>query len=285
MHVPHDQFSLSDKAFFRSPYPLEETLRLCRERGFTHIHLSRDWGRETPLTDAEVEETRQALDATGMRVLDTHGCHKDHFNNLWDPDPEVRERGERFFRHRLQVTAALGGDAMVTHVPVRIEPTPEAMDRFLHHLARMEEVARGLGVVIALENHYSAENDRWAFEACFGRFSEDSVRFTFDPGHALISGNTEWLLRHAMPRLHVLHLNDNDTVKDLHLLPYDPKGHADWPGIAKAIAASPYAKPLQLEVQWLPDDFPDFGEFLDQAAAAVRRLAEAVNCAAVGGDA
>ncbi len=282
MQVPHDQFSISDKVYHHSDLTLEENLRLCREVGFTHIHLSRDWGRETPLTDEEVAETRRALDATGMRVLDVHGCHKDHFNNLWDPDPEVRERGEHFFRHRLRVTADLGGDAMVYHVPVRVEPTPEVLDRFLRHFAPLVGEARDLGVVVALENHYAAENDRWAFAACFERFPEDAVRFTFDPGHGLISGNTDWLLRHAMPRLHVLHLNDNDTRKDLHLLPYDPNGHADWTAIARAIAASPYAKPLQLEVRWGPGEGTDLPEFLGQAATAVKRLAAEVNRVAAG---
>lgn len=252
-----------------------ENLRAMREAGFTHIHFSYKWRSPHPMTSEELRIWERALERTEMGVLDVHGIHSPGVN-LWDPDDEGRARALELFRHRLEVTARLGGDAMVYHVPTRVEPAPDLVARYLDGLARMEEVAARLGVYVALENVFLGENDRVVLPACFERFSADYIRFTFDTGHASISGNFSWLVQECIERLHILHLHDNDSLEDRHWLPMDEGGTVDWTLVAEAIARSPYEKPIQLEVRWDRARYGAHSEFLAAAYRACRRITQAV---------
>lgn len=266
-------FSISDKVM--DDGDLIENLVRLREHGFSYIHYSQGWRDREPVSREEIDRWLEALDASGVRVLDVHGCHPRDMN-LWDEDPERRQAAMDLFVQRLRLTKELGGDAMVYHVPYYCEPTPAIIERFIDALARLEETAREIGVRVALENHYQRENDRIAFTACFERFSPDYVAFTFDSGHAVRSGNTEWLIDNCFDRLAILHLHDNEPEKDRHWLPWHEQGHVPWERIAKAIACSPYSKPLQFEVQWKAKEQPDQLQFLKDAQAAAIRLQDLV---------
>ncbi len=270
MHtLPSPSVSISDKGF--GPGTSLDNLRRLRAHGFTHLHFAHKWTFPEPLTDAEIARWQADLAESGIAVLDVHGCHPKGVQ-LWSDDAATRKKALNFFRHRLRVTHALGGDAMVYHVPYHVEPTPEVLARFIEGLREVEPVARELGINVALENHYGAENDRRALSLAFETFDADYIGFTFDPGHALISGNTAWLLEHCAPRLRILHLNDNDTRNDHHWNPFDPSGKADWAAIAAFIRRSPYRKPLQLEVCWQEKSHGSHEDFLREAHAAARRL-------------
>ena len=280
MYIPANEFSLSDKAFWGSPHSFADNLAVARAAGFTHLHFSTAWTRPEPLSPDEGEEYAGMLRDAGIRVLDVHGCHAKQDNNLWQPEPEAQAAGLVSFRARIALTKALGGDGIVYHVPTRIAATDAVLRQYADHLAALIDEAGAMGIRIALENHYDRENDRRTLEYCFARFSPAELGFTFDPGHALISGNTEWLLKYAMDRLHILHLNDNDTTRDQHLVPGDSRGKADWAKILPAIATSPYTKPIQLEVSYEPDGEDDFATFIGRAAKACRDLISAINDAA-----
>lgn len=265
--------SISDKAFDKRS--IRDNLQSLREHGFTHIHLSLHWLRAEPMSPQEVESLQEDLAATQMAVLDVHGCHPKGAN-LWEDDRDGREYALKLFRHRLEVTHAVGGDAMVYHVPTRVEPTPSVLERFTDGLARMEDYARSLGIKIALENHFVAENDKRALDAAFERFDDEYIAFTLDPGHANRSGNLDWLLQNCMERLYILHLNDNDAAQDRHWLPHHEQGTVDWNKVAKGIAHSPYPKPLQLEVRRYEEEHPTQEVFLQAAAQIVTDLTSTV---------
>ncbi|MCC5842663.1 MAG: sugar phosphate isomerase/epimerase [Verrucomicrobia bacterium] len=265
-----DGFSISDKAFAPG-VSVEENLRRIRAAGFTHLHLAWKWTKPEPFTAEERAEWAEALAASGVRVQDVHGCHPRNVD-LWSPEAKVREQALALFRDRIALTRAFGGDAVVYHVPWRGAVTREEIDFLLEGLAALEETAREHEVKIAIENHYIAGNDRRTLEAVFERFPADFIGFTFDPGHALISGNSEWLMAHCASRLEILHLNDNDTQKDRHWNPFDPEGHADWDAIAAFIRRSVYRKAPQLEVSWTPERHGEHGAFLEAAFQAAERI-------------
>jgi|GEM_PF-1520496 len=270
MSIPQSQFSISDKAF--NGGAIADNLQALRAAGFTHLHFSHKWRTADWMTPEEIDQWQHDLQASGIAVLDVHGCHVSGVE-LWDEDPEARSGAIDFFRHRLAVTKRLGGDAMVYHVPCHVEPTPQLLDRFIDSLARLEATVRDLGLVVALENHYLLENDRRAFTAAFERFDADYITFTLDPGHAMISGNLGWLLANCRERLRILHLNDNDGTGDHHWNPFASDGAVDWDEIIKAIADSPYRKPIQLEVNWRPKIHGPHETFLRDAQTVARRIA------------
>jgi sugar phosphate isomerase/epimerase len=264
--------SISDKAFAPG-LSLGENLRRLHAAGFTHLHLAHKWTKPEPFTEAEEAEWTRALSDSGIRVLDSHGCHPKDVH-LWSEGDDEKRLAMDLFTHRLRLTHRMGGNAMAYHVPWKETATERQIAGLLEGLRRIEDLARALGVTVALENHYLAENDQRAFAAAFGAFDADFVGFTFDPGHALISGNTAWLLEHCVSRLHILHLNDNDGREDQHWCPFDPAGQADWTAIGKFIRSSSYRKPLQLEVCWRPGHHGSHESFLAEAHAAAVRLAD-----------
>lgn len=262
-------FSISDKVM--DDGDLTENLIRLRDNGFAYIHFSQGWRDLEPLSREATDLWLEALAASGVRVLDVHGCHPKDMN-IWDEHPERRQAAMDLFVHRLRLTKELGGDAMVYHVPYHCEPAPEIIERFIDALARLEDTAREIGVRVALENHYLHENDRIALAAAFERFESDYVGLTFDSGHAVRSGNTDWLIDNCFDRLAILHLHDNEPEKDRHWLPWHERGHVPWERIAEAIARSSYTKPLQFEVQWKEKEQPDQLQFLKDAHSAALRL-------------
>ena len=267
--LPAHLKSLSDKGFESEAARQDPLENLCRFRdhGITHLHFSTYWTREVPITEAEIAMWEAALAESGVQVLDVHGYHSKKFGQLWDADPERRDVARTQHLARLELCRRWGCDAMVVHVPTGMpEVGADTVTRFLDELAAMEERARACGVVVALENHYHAHSDQQTMSAAFARFDADYIGFCFDPGHALISGNTDWLLANALPRLKVLHLNDNDGEQDQHWLPLQGYGTADWQRIVTAIGESPYDKPLQMEVSWQEARHAAYDDFLAEAA-------------------
>jgi sugar phosphate isomerase/epimerase len=272
--IPTHALSISDKAFSKDD--LTTNLQALGENGFTHLHFAHRWTHPEPMPSEEVESWQSALTETSINVLDVHGCHPKNIH-LWSTDPENRSKALQRLIHRLRITKALGGDAMVYHVPYHVEPTEQVLNWFIDGLRRAEELARELGITIGLENHYHEENDKRALGMAFEVFDSDYIGFTFDSGHALISGNFQWIMENCGPRLHILHLNDNDGLADHHWNPYDPNGLADWDRIARFIRESPYRKPIQLEVSWSPEHHGTHGEFLQAAAQAAHWIVREVS--------
>ncbi len=265
--------SIGDKAFKEGS--VADNLAMLKRHGFTHVHFAHKWTDPLPLDDETLGTWCRALELTGMRVLDVHGCHPRGMN-LWEEDETARSMALEHFAHRLRVAHALGADAMVYHVPVHVEPARDVLDRFIDGLARMEPLARELGIVVALENHYLAENDKRALSLAFETFSPEYIGFTLDPGHAMISGNFDWIMENCGPRLRSLHLNDNDGIKDFHWNPFAPAGRVDWHRVARFIAGSPYDKPLQLEVCFAVEQDGTHEDFLEGARLAAVRLASQI---------
>ncbi|TVR41291.1 MAG: sugar phosphate isomerase/epimerase [Planctomycetota bacterium] len=268
-----EAISMSDKGF--GPGTNRENLQRFADAGFTHLHFDRYRSTAERMSEEIIAQWEEDLAATGMQVLDSHGCHGGGIE-LWAEDDADRFAAIDHFIHRLEVTKRLGGDAVVYHVPTRVEIHPVIIDRLLDSLAHLEPEARGRGMKIALENHYLPEVDLAVFPAAFERFDADYLGFTLDPGHGLISGTLPWLLEHCCQRLTILHLNENDTTKDHHWVPFTEGGVADWDPIVRAIAASPYAKPLQLEVHYKPEVYGDIDNFVSAAESAVRSLTQRV---------
>ncbi len=263
--------SLSDKAFVGSISRLENLCRL-RAAGFTHLHFSYKWTKPEALTEQAEAVWAEALAESDVRILDVHGCHPHPPADLSSDGQDQRELAVSLLRHRIEMTHRLGGDAVVYHVPTRHVAASQHIDYFIAGLKQVETLARTLGICVALENHYIPENDISAMDAAFAAFDADFIGFTFDPGHALISGNMDWLLRNCGSRLRVLHLNDNDGAGDRHWMPLDREGKADWLAIMRFIAESAYDKPLQMEIRSHPQRYGEHDDFLAKAYQTMQTL-------------
>ena len=175
--------------------------------------------------------------------------------------------------NRMEMTRRLGGDAVVMHLPK--EPEEAAgkaayWDRTRRTLDALKPTAASFGVRIALEN--VAPSNHATLARVLELYPPDYVGICYDAGHGNMCGDgIDWLGAHA-ERLIVVHLHDNDGVGDQHLLP--GMGTVDWPRLVRAITASPYDKPLSLEVSQKNSGYENKEEvFLKAAHGAGTRLA------------
>jgi sugar phosphate isomerase/epimerase len=237
-----------------SPY-----LRRIADAGFTHVHWCHHWNTDFLYARPEIEQIGRWLGECGLKLLDLHapvGPEKNWSSaNDWE-----RQAGVEIVKNRLEMTARLGGDAIVMHIPGQPDWTP--LQRSLDEL---EPVARQVGVRIALENGPFDAIDAW-----LARYGPDFLGLCYDSGHGnLVPDGLERLDR-LKDRLLVLHLHDNDGTSDQHNLIFS--GTVDWPRLARILARSAYAKPISCESNMRRSGITDETEFLARAYQAEMQL-------------
>jgi sugar phosphate isomerase/epimerase len=152
---------------------------------------------------------------------------------VWEPDTIPGEYGREFRREA-------------------IRRNREFFDPFV------EEAAK-LGVGVCLENcndngaHGWNGSSHWIGaepdDMCelIDSFGSDHIGVCWDTGHAHIQGLDQWDALHVVgDRLKMLHVQDNDSRGDQHLLPF--MGGIDWRRLMDALADIDYAGDFTYEV-------------------------------------
>lgn len=270
----------------------EPYLRAMAEAGFTHVHWCHHWRSDFLYADSEIEQIGRWLREYGLKLNDTHGS--EGVEKFWyAPQEYARLAGIELVKNRINFTARLGGDAVVMHVyPPTIHPDLAIFNEFLFDQIRrslddLEAFALERGVQIALENlidfsaveagvvdtvHAGDNADLLA--SLLAAYDPAFLTFCFDSGHAILGQKR---IEHYAPlfaRLSVLHLHDNDGLRDLHLPVYD--GVADWERIAALIASSPYDKPISFELSIKNTSFTEAASFLAYSFSGCQRFAKSV---------
>ncbi len=248
-------------------------LRHIAEAGFRHIHWCHHWSGDMLYSRHEVAQIKRWLDAYGLTMLDLHGSAG--LEKAWMSPEEYRRRaGVELVENRLTMTAELGGDAVVMHLPALGNPPEGQWDQVRRSLDELQPIAANCGVRIALENYASNQPEDWdALERVLSWYDDDYVGFCWDAGHANI-GECDGLARAEglIDRLLVTHLHDNDGTGDQHRPPFD--GTLDWERLIRIIADSPYRKPLTLEVGMGRSGISDEATFLRHCLAVGQKLEE-----------
>jgi sugar phosphate isomerase/epimerase len=241
-------------------------LRRIAEAGFTHVHWCHEWNTDRLYSDADIEEIGRYLAETGLSLLDLHssvGPKRD-----WgSATKQTRQAGVELVRNRLNMTARLGGDAIIMHIPKwsAWEPLRLSLDE-------VEPDARRLGVRIALENGVLETVSSW-----LDLYGSDYLGLCYDSGHGnLVPDGLDWLER-MQSRLICVHLHDNHGTSDEHNLIFS--GTVDWPRLAGILAGSSYKKPISSESNMARSGITDEREFLARSYAACNRLSGMVAAA------
>jgi sugar phosphate isomerase/epimerase len=274
---PNGPLSIDSSVIDQAGGSAGANLIAIREAGFTHLQFSHMWQSPERMTRQEIEQWQAHLDASNLKVLDVHGAHAEYTGvDLWAEDKDKRFRAVELFIHRLEVAGEFSAGAVVCHVPTYVEPSDNLTARYIDSLERIEGPTRRLGLKLAIENHFNAEVAKQTLTTCFERFEPDYIGFALDTGHASIAGNLAWLCKHCATRLKVLHLNDNGGTKDDHWLPKDEGGVVDWDLVVRAIAASPYDRPMQIEVFYDSTRYPSAEDYLVEAHSQLVEIDQAV---------
>jgi sugar phosphate isomerase/epimerase len=252
-----------------SPY-----LRRIAEAGFSHIHWCHHWNNDFIYAPSEIEQIGRWLKDYGLQLNDLHGSEGREKGWL-SPLEYRRQAGVELVKNRIEMTARLGGDVVIMHVPAeprQTEPNQRFWDQLQRTFDELEPFARSHGVRLAIENLIV---DNFAtIERIFARYSPDFVGLCYDSGHANIGEDRMDRLGPLRDRLLALHLHDNHGTADQHKLPFS--GTIDWSKLAGLIAGSAYRKCLSLEVVIHNMGLDEEAVFLAQALASGNRLAQLI---------
>ena len=200
------------------------TWQFCLQGGKVFAGLLNDDAWE-----AQINALREADERAGIVCRQTH-CVSTNYARYQTLDAEhLRLLEQRCIR----TAAILGAEWTVIH-PFAPEGAAreESIRYFCEYLKPLEELAGKLGVGIAIENMPDITQKRFcckAEELCalVDAFNNPLVGCCWDTGHGMISGDDQYealtLLGH---RVKALHIDDNLSKDDLHLLPFE--GNVPW---------------------------------------------------------
>lgn len=242
--------------------------------GFTHIHWCHQWNTDFVYMPSEIVQIARWLHDCGLRLNDLHAS--DGVEKRWyAPQAYAREAGVELVRNRLRMTAELGADVIVMHMGDVPGPPAHAQaywDALFQSLDDLAPDAAACGVRIAIENGVFAHLRR-----VLERYPADYVGLCYDAGHGNLSGDGLRELDALKHRLIAVHLHDNDGHTDQHKPLFS--GTIDWPRLAALLAASSYAKPLNMEVGIRNSGIADETVFLERAFQEGARLASLIAAA------
>lgn len=138
-------------------------------------------------------------------------------------------------------------------------------------------LAKEAGITICLENLYEGLGTHLMEGPCCNapkaieridrinnKYNAEVLGFCFDTGHANIVGlDMEEFITILDERLKVLHIHDNDGIRDLHQIPYtfsktrENLSSTDWDGFLKGLQKIGFSKVLNFETAPVLNAFPD----------------------------
>ena len=196
--VKNDQLSIS------------EILHLIKKTGFDYIAAS----SPVQLTDDAPDGFMQTAKKLNLPIDNVH-LTGSRTSQIWYPGSEGDEIVERYC-HEIDVSLNAGVKQGVVHVTWGLE-TPPLNALGLERLKKIIAHAEKVGYVIGFENSVSLPHN----EALFDSVQSEAVRFTFDSGHWNEFCRESDIYRRYNDLMVITHLNDNDGVHDMHVIPFD----------------------------------------------------------------
>jgi len=218
--------------FVAFPKPPEDYLKFAVEHGFSHMEIDlfapQQWLSRFHST--RIRNLRRQFEELGL----TRSFHAPYPLNLADFVPEVRAAAVKYVERLLQVACELEAKWVTVHpgyglgIPTLEWVKTKAMENLKRSLDRLLPLAERLQVPMALENINPVPHDS---EIVFlldsaeelgrllGEFPSPALKVCIDVGHAEVAGGFSAFWSVAQNRCVALHVHDNDTRSDLHLVP------------------------------------------------------------------
>ncbi|MCF6336120.1 MAG: sugar phosphate isomerase/epimerase, partial [Spirochaetales bacterium] len=235
-----------------------------KNAGFTHINWNPDAGCSYMYGPSEMKHIAEMIESAGLLVKSIHAAHGHHHimeisSSYQDKRKDItsfvpwrREAGVELVKNRIELAEHLKCDNIVLHIPLADKPLSilENKEEFFKNLYisldQLRPIAESHGVTVAIENiHDSNENTEILLDSLFDKYPESYMGWCYDSGHAVNTGLSLSSLRRFGKRMIAMHLHDNFSSKDDHLLP--GTGNMDWDIVSELIAGSSYQLPLNFE--------------------------------------
>lgn len=231
-----------------------DTVRLIGKAGFDAFDFSiLDQSEKNPVfTDnwkAHVAEIKAAADEVGIVCNQAHAP----FPSLKTDESDNKAYNETIFDRivrAMEASSALGASLIVVH-PIHHLPYRENTETLFHmnmdFYRSLAPYAKRLGIKVALENMWQKDpvSGRIVDSTCstaaeFIRYFDtladpDAFTCCLDLGHCSLCGYEAADMIRALgaDRLGALHVHDNDSLTDVHTLPF--LGSIKWQDVCKAL--------------------------------------------------
>lgn len=241
-----------------SRIPVEESIRRCAEAGYQALDFCflDQVTTGTAFLDSNwrdyLLEIRELAEALGIRFVQSHGPLYDFCNT---PDPQQKE----LVRRSVEGSQLLGAPWIVMHPMSKVSGDhldPETPERNAAFFRKLSDYAGKFGVGVAVENMWGKTREgvrRYAvdpeeFYDLLDRIDAENVGACWDAEHGSIEGLDQGAAIRALGgRLKALHISDQTSHANIHILPY--LGVTDWDEILAALAEIGYSRPFTYEIQ------------------------------------
>lgn len=203
-------------------------------------------------TDNVIKGSMNSLRKYGIAVRSVHApfggdCSLSHQN------PENRKTTIQTHQELLRKLGICDVEILVIHPGVGGNFTEDEMDRMnelaIDSIFQLVDAAKSASVKLALENMlpnhpgYKIGHILDAIE----RVNSPWLKVCFDSGHAHVCGNMKEFMEAVGKYIITIHMQDNDSTRDLHLQP--PYGTTDWQAFVKILKKINYQEPITLEAR------------------------------------
>ena len=247
---------------------MEECLSSCAKAGYKVIDMNfHDMSNPgMPVShdnwESWVDRINEYAKGLGLEFSQSHS----HFYHFLSPRVTDKEWHEELIRRSFIGSSKLGVKWMVMHAATYKEQGfsfRKSLELNLERFKQYLEMAHKYNVGIAIENLYDPLD---VFYRTFSsapeelielvdKLNDELVGVCWDFGHANLAANDQnESLKLIGKRLKATHVNDNDKLKDRHLLPF--YGVIEWEPIMKTLKEIDYQGDFTFEITPFLDRVP-----------------------------
>jgi fructoselysine 3-epimerase len=248
---------LSLSSFVYLNYPLTEAIQRMARAGYAGIDI---WGGRPhayrhDLSQAETAELRRLMESLNLGVASLIPAQFRYPTCLCSPYEAIRQDSVAYIQDSLQTASALGAP-VVSVCPGHSlfgQPTAAAWDCLKASLDEICRFARRYSIRIAIEpaDRYETDLIQTTAQALrmIDEVGHDNLGVVLDTGHAQVVGELVGeALSMAKDRLFHIHVDDNQGLRDQHLVP--GQGTFDFAGFCQALERIGYQGYLGVELGW-----------------------------------
>ncbi len=215
-----------------NPY---ETIDAICEAGFKNAFIewyNKDW------KISQEEQLRYAKEK-GLNIIFAHLGYQ-NINDLWiDEDRDIVER----YKSDIKICHDNCIPMVVMHL-TRHKEAPMYNEKGLKRVKEIVDYAKSLGVKVAFEN----TKIPGYLDYVIDNIDNDNVGICYDAGHCHCHFDDYLDYPKFKNRVFALHLHDNDTTDDQHLLPFD--GTINWEYVIDKLKECNYDGYITMEIHY-----------------------------------
>ena len=211
----------------------EQTIEAIKKAGFKNVFIHWD-------TDnwEKTKEQLRCIREFGLNIIFAHLSYQG-INDIWQ-DIETGQKLVNKYKNDIRLCKENNIPMVIMHVTSK-SVAPMYNELGLQRLREIVDYAEKLGIQVAFEN----TKIKGYLEYIIENISNKNAGICFDSGHFHVYFHDDWDLTPFKNRVIAVHLHDNDTSDDQHLIPFD--GTLNWDNVINKLKECCYTGLITLE--------------------------------------